>query len=67
MDQPDRLIRCRNEIGPDSKLVKNKSARPNHDRKTFYSWQWPQMKAERKLLPSGLLDPVRLLESSGGA
>lgn len=44
--------------------VKNQTPRPNPDRKAFYGWKWPHMTADRKLLPSGLLGPVRLLEMS---
>ena len=45
--------------------VKNGTARPNPDSKTFYGWKWPHMKTGREPLPSGLLGPVRLLERSG--
>jgi hypothetical protein len=45
--------------------VKNRTRRPNPDRKAFYGWKWPHMTADRKLLPSGLLGPVLLRERSG--
>jgi hypothetical protein len=37
------------------------SQRPVPQRKTFYAWQWPDIVADRELLPSGLLGPVRLM------
>lgn len=40
--------------------VKNKSERPHPERKAFYGWRWPHLTADKKLLPSGLLGPVRL-------
>jgi len=46
--------------------VKNNSARPQPGRKTFYGWRWPHLTADKKLLPSGLLGPVQLLENSVG-
>jgi len=44
--------------------VKSGGRRPEPRRQTFYAWKWPHMTADRKLLPSGLLGPVRLLEHS---
>jgi len=35
--------------------------RSSADRKTFYAWQWPHITADKPLLPSGLLGPVRLI------
>jgi hypothetical protein len=44
--------------------VKNKTERPEPRRVAFYAWRWPHLTADKELLPSGLLGPVRLLESS---
>jgi hypothetical protein len=41
--------------------VKNKSERPHPERKAFYAWRWPHLTADKQLLPSGLLGPVRLV------
>lgn len=40
--------------------VKNKSERPQPERKAFYAWRWPHLTADKKLLPSGLLGPVTI-------
>jgi hypothetical protein len=45
--------------------VKYQTPRPNPDRQAFYGWKWPHMKADRELLPSGMLGPVRLFKTSG--
>ena len=41
--------------------VKSGGARPETRRKTFHAWKWPHLNANRPLLPSGLLGPVRLI------
>jgi hypothetical protein len=41
--------------------VKNKSQRPHPEHKAFYGWRWPHLTADKQLLPSGLLGPVRLV------
>jgi len=41
--------------------VKTGAERPKARRKTFYAWKWPHMTADRELLPSGLLGPVKLI------
>jgi len=41
--------------------VKSGGERPEPRRKTFYAWRWPHMAADKKLLPSGLLGPVKLI------
>jgi hypothetical protein len=40
--------------------------RPEPRRKTFYAWKWPHMTADRELLPSGLLGPVKLIRRTPG-
>jgi hypothetical protein len=42
--------------------VKSGGPRPEPRRKAFYAWKWPHMTADKALLPSGLLGPVRMLE-----
>jgi hypothetical protein len=37
--------------------------RPEPRRRTFYAWKWPHLTADKELLPSGLLGPVRLVET----
>jgi hypothetical protein len=44
--------------------VKSGGQRHEPRRKTFYAWKWPHITADKELLPSGLLGPVRLLERS---
>ena len=44
--------------------VKTGGERPEPRRKTFYAWKWPHMTADKKLLPSGLLGPVRLVHTT---
>jgi hypothetical protein len=41
--------------------VKTGGERPEPRRKTFTAWKWPHMTTEKKLLPSGLLGPVKLI------
>ena len=41
--------------------VKTGGPRREPRRKTFHAWKWPHMTADRELLPSGLLGPVRLV------
>ena len=41
--------------------VINNTERPVKERKTFYAWQWSHMKADRPLLSSGMLGPVKLI------
>ncbi len=43
------------------------SERPSSARKAFYAWRWPHLTVEKKLLPSGLLGPVKLLRETGGS
>lgn len=43
--------------------VKNGTPRPNPRRSTFYAWKWPHLNVDKPLLPSGMLGPVKLLES----
>lgn len=41
--------------------VINKTERPVKERTAFYAWQWPHMKANKPLLTSGMLGPVKLI------
>jgi len=41
------------------------SERPSSNRKAFYAWKWPHLTVEKKLLPSGLLGPVKLVRQGG--
>ena len=41
--------------------VINNTERPEKERKAFYAWQWPHMKANKRLLSSGMLGPVKLI------
>ncbi len=40
--------------------VVNNTPRPSIQRRTFVGWQWPHL-AEKEVLPSGLIGPVRLV------
>jgi len=42
--------------------VKSGGPRPEPRRKAFHAWKWPHLTAEKKLLPSGMLGPVRIVE-----
>jgi hypothetical protein len=42
--------------------VKVGGPRPEPRRKAFYAWKWPHITADKALLPSGLLGPVRMVE-----
>ena len=44
--------------------VKAGGKRPEPRRKTFYAWKWPHMTADKELLPSGLLGPVKLVHTT---
>jgi hypothetical protein len=44
--------------------VKYKSQRSHPERKAFYAWRWSHLTAEKKLLSSGLIGPVQLLETT---
>jgi hypothetical protein len=41
--------------------------RPEQRRKTFTAWRWPHLTAEKQLLSSGLIGPVRLLSESSAS
>jgi len=41
--------------------VIHNTERPVEERTAFYAWQWPHMKADKPLLSSGMLGPVKLI------